>query len=142
MPALPDHEKPMPVWKLFSYRSAWLCAAVPSLPRRFGAAQFGGHLRHLLADPEMIGLIAASPRMLRTLRPLLWMLGIEALLLRPPLPSPPPPFVETAGADVAQEPTDEVSVTAALVGPLYPLGEVSAVAPDGQVPYPEVFART
>jgi hypothetical protein len=140
VPVLPDPVRPQPVWQLFPRRFAWLCGAVPSLPNRFGAAQFGGQLRHLLSDPEMIGLIAASPRMRRTLRPLLWMLGIEASLLRPP--PPPPPFVETAGADVAQEATDEVSVTAALVGPLYPLGEVSAVAPDGQVPYPEVFART
>jgi hypothetical protein len=85
----------------------------------------------------MIGLIAASPRMRRTLRPLLWMLGIEASLLRPPPPPlPPPPVV------VAQEPTGEVSVTAPLVRPSYPPGgEVSAVAPGGQACNPEVFAR-
>ncbi len=132
VPARPDPETPQPVWKLFSYRSAWLCAAVPSLPRRFGAAQFGGQLQHLLADPEMMALIAASPRMRRTLRPLLWMLGIEASLIRPP----PPPVVETAGAGVAQETTDAV-----LVVPSYPPGEVSAVAPDGEARNPEVFAR-
>jgi hypothetical protein len=81
----------------------------------------------------MMALIAASARLRRTLRPLLWMLGIEASLIRPP----PPPVV------VAQEPTDAVVVTAALVGPSYPPGgEVSAVVPDGQARHPEVFART
>jgi hypothetical protein len=117
---------------LFPYTFAWLCGAVPSLPRRFGAAQFGSQLQYLLGDPEMMGLIAASPRIRKTLRPLLWMLGIEASLIRPPLP----PFV------VAQELTDEVLATAALVLPSYPPGdEVSAVVPDGPARNPEVFAR-
>jgi hypothetical protein len=124
---------------LFSYRFAWLCGAVPSLARRFGAAQFGSQLQHLLADPEMMALIAASPRIRRTLRPLLWMLGIEASLIRPPSP----PVVETVGAVVAQETTDTVFATALLVGPSYPPdGEVSAVVPDGQARHPEVFARS
>jgi hypothetical protein len=84
----------------------------------------------------MMGLIAASPRMRRTLRPLLWMLGIEASLIQPP--PPPSPVVETEDTCVAQESTD-----AALVGPSYPPdGEVSAVVPDGQALNPEVFART
>ncbi len=136
--ALPDPEAPKPVWKLFSYRSAWLCGAVPSLARRFGAAQFGSQLQYLLADPEMMALIAASPRMQRTLRPLLWMLGIEASMLRPP----PPPPVEAVGAGVAQETTDAVIVTAPLVCPSYPPGdEVSAVVTDGQARDPEVLAR-
>jgi hypothetical protein len=130
LPALCDPAKS----KLFSWRFAWLCVAVPSLPRRFGAAQFGGHLRHLLSDPEMMGLIAASPRIRRTLRPLLWMLGIEESLIRP---SPPPPLVV-----VAQEPTDEIFVTAPLVCPSYPPGdEVSAVEPDDQARNPEFSAR-
>ncbi len=133
VPALPDPGTPKPVWQLFPCRFAWLCGAVPSLPHRFGAAQFGGHLRHLLADPEMIGLIAASPRMRRTLRPLLWMLGIEASLIRPP----PPPIV------VAQDSTDGVFATVPSVRPSYPPGgEVSAVVPDGEARDPEVFART
>jgi hypothetical protein len=107
---------------------------MPSVPGRFGAAQSGGHLRHLLADPEMMGLIAASPRMRRTLRPLLWMLGIEASLIRPP-PAPPPVVV-------AQESTDEVVATEPSVRPSYPPGdEVSEMVPDGQARNPEVFAR-
>jgi hypothetical protein len=81
----------------------------------------------------MKALIAASPRMRRTLRPLLWMLGIEASLIRPP---PSPPVV------VAQEPTNEVFAAAVLVRPSYPPeGEVLAVVPDGQARVPEVFAR-
>jgi len=132
VPALSDPATPKPVWQLFSYRSGWLCGAVPSLPRRFGAAQFGSQLQYLLADPEMVALIAASPRMRRTLRPLLWMLGIEASLIRPPLP----PVV-----GVAQETTDAVFVTEALERPSYPPGaEVVAVMADGQARDPEVFA--
>jgi hypothetical protein len=139
LPARPDPATPKPVWKPFPYTFAWLCAAVPSLPRRFGAAQFGGQLQHLLADPEMMGLIAASPRIRRTLRPLLWMLGIEASLIRPP--APPPPVVDGAGAGVAQEATDAVFVTAPLVRPSYPPGAVLGVVPDGQTRDPEIFAR-
>jgi hypothetical protein len=102
------------------------------LPRRFGAAQFGSQLQYLLADPEMVALIAASPRMRRTLRPLLWMLGIEASLIRPP---PPPVF------GVAQETTDAVFVTEALERLSYPPGaEVVAVVADGQARDPEVFS--
>jgi hypothetical protein len=136
---LSDPAKPEPVWRQFSCRFGWLCGAVPSLARRFGAAQFGSQLQYLLGDPEMMALIAASPRIRRTLRPLLWMLGIEASLLRPP---PPPPVVETAGAGVAQEPADAVFVEAPLVCPSYPpRGEESAVVPDGPPRHPEVFAR-
>jgi hypothetical protein len=138
MPALSDPSTPKPVWQLFQYRSGWLCGAVPSLARRFGAAQFGGQFQYLLADPEMMALIAASPRMRRTLRPLLWMLGIKASLIRPP----PPPIVEIAGADVAQELADAVFVAAPLVCPSYPPGgEVPDAVPDGQARVPEVFAQ-
>jgi hypothetical protein len=143
-PARPDPETPKPVWKLFQYRFGWLCGAVPSLPRRFGAAQFGSQFQYLLGDPEMVALIAASPGIRRTLRPLLWMLGIESSLIRPPPPPPsplPPPVVETAGAGVAQESTDEAFVTAPLVCPSYPPGGVSAVVPDGEACDPVVFAR-
>jgi hypothetical protein len=136
-------ETPKPVWQLFPCRFGWLCGAVPSLARRFGAAQFGSQLQYLLGDPEMIALIAASPRMRRTLCPLLWMLGIEASLIRPPPPpQPPPSVVESACAVVGEETTDTVSVAANLVCPSYPPGEVSAMVPDGQSRDPEVFART
>jgi hypothetical protein len=136
MRALPDPEAPKPVWRLFSYRRAWLVAAMPSLARRFGAAQFGSQLQYLLTDPEMMALVAASPRMRRTLRPLLWMLGIEASLIRlPPLP-PPSPVV------VVQETTDAGVVDAVLVCPSYPpCGEVLALVPEGQGREPEFFGR-
>jgi hypothetical protein len=89
----------------------------------------------------MMGLIAASPQIRKTLRPLLWMLGIEASLIGPP-PPPPPPVVETVDADVAQETTDAVFVAASLVCPSYPPGgEVSAVVPDGEARDPEFLAR-
>ncbi len=130
MLARPDPDAPKPVWKLFQYRFGWLCGAVPSLPRRFGAAQFGSQVQYLLGDPEMMALIAASPRMRRTLRPLLWMLGIKASLIRPP-----PPVV------VEQETTDAGFVAEALERPSYPPGEVSAVVPDGEARDPEFLAR-
>ncbi len=56
------------------------------LPRGFGwllplvpcdAACFGNHLRLLLEEPEMQALLAASPRAVRTLKPLCRMLGVE-----------------------------------------------------------------
>lgn len=72
-------------------------AASPrALPRRFawlrillpGTAAFGAQLTHLLAEPDMAGLIAADPFLGRTLRPLCHLLGI-----RPPqtLRRPRPP---------------------------------------------------
>jgi hypothetical protein len=70
--------------------------------------------------------------MRRTLRPLLWMLGIEASLIRPP----PPPVI------VAQETADVVSVTAPLVCLSYPpSGEVLALVPDDETRHPEFFGR-
>jgi len=62
------------------------------LPRRFGwlmvlvpyqAAGYASQLRHLLEDPEMIAFLQASAQARRVLRPLGWMLGIEAELLAP-----------------------------------------------------------
>jgi hypothetical protein len=56
-----------------------------TLPRRFGwllavpcqAACFGEGVRQLLAEPEMLALMAASPRLVRRLRSLCWMLAVE-----------------------------------------------------------------
>jgi hypothetical protein len=67
------------------------------------------------------------------------MLGIEASLIRPP--APPPPVVESAGAGIAQEATDDVFAAAPLVHPSYSPGEVSAVVADGEAGNPEIFAR-
>ncbi len=63
---------------------AWLIKLVP-----YQAAGFGSQLRHLFADPEMAALIASTPRMVRALRPLFWMLGIEPALLKPVVASAP-----------------------------------------------------
>jgi len=74
-------------------RFAWLCWLMQSLPNRFGAAQFAEPLRHLLGEPEMRTLLAATPKAGRLLAPLCFMLGIEASLLHPVLPTPPAPEI-------------------------------------------------
>jgi len=65
------------------------------LPRSFGwllplvpchAAGFGSQLRHLLGDPEMMALLAASPQARRVLAPMCRMLAIEASVLVPEAP--------------------------------------------------------
>ena len=62
------------------------------LPRRFGwllplvpgeAACFAGQIREMLAEPEMVALLAAAPQAGRVLGPLCRMLGIEAEVLEP-----------------------------------------------------------
>ena len=66
----------------------------PRLPRRFGwllplmpgeAACYAGQLRAVLSDPEMLDLIAVTPRLGRALRPLCRMLGVEPDVLAPRL---------------------------------------------------------
>ena len=56
----------------------WLLALVPQ-----EAAGFAGQVRTLLAEPEMVALLAASPQARRVLKPLCRMLGVEASLLEP-----------------------------------------------------------
>jgi hypothetical protein len=68
-------------------RFAWLCWLMPSLANRFGAAQFGDQLRHLLGRAEMRAILAATPKAGRLLAPLCFMLGIDAALLRPVVPA-------------------------------------------------------
>ena len=68
-----------------------------ALPRSFGwllplvpteAACRATQLRAVLAEPEMVALIAAAPQATRLLRPLCRMLGLEpALLARPAIPA-------------------------------------------------------
>ena len=57
---------------------AWLLPMVP-----YEAAGFASQLRHVLSDPEMVGLLAASPRLGEILRPLCRMLGLEPGLVTP-----------------------------------------------------------
>lgn len=63
-----------------------------ALPRRFGwllemvpgeAACFASQLRAQLAEPDMVALLAASPRAGRVLAPLCRMLGLERAVLGP-----------------------------------------------------------
>jgi hypothetical protein len=107
----PEREKPPGInWRkwLPMSRFAWLCRLMPSLADRFGAAQFAGQLRHLLGQPEMRALLAATPKAGRLLAPLCFMLGIEESMLRPVLPAPPPPppaqVTAPVGERVASEP--------------------------------------
>ena len=62
------------------------------LPVRFGwlvrvagfeAAGFGSQLRAVLAEPEMVALLASVPQAARLLRPLCRMLAVEVSVLRP-----------------------------------------------------------
>src|SRR6185437_15551987 len=43
----------------------------------YKVAVYGGFLQNLLADPEMVALIAAAPQLGRVLRPLCRMLGVD-----------------------------------------------------------------
>jgi hypothetical protein len=61
---------------------AWLAVLVPSQ-----AASVGGQLLALVAEPDVAALLAASPRMVATLKPLLRMLGKR---LPPPYSKPLP----------------------------------------------------
>jgi hypothetical protein len=64
---------------------------------------FRSQLTYLLADPEMVALIEASPQARRLLRPICNMLAIKsvpAALLRPAAAAPP-----LASADPVESPT-------------------------------------
>jgi hypothetical protein len=82
-------------------RFAWLCRLMPSLANRFGAAQFGVGLRHLLGQPEMRAILAATPKAARLLAPLCFMLGIEESLLRPVHAAPPAPGIAASEPEAA-----------------------------------------
>ena len=83
--------RPTPgIWRMFRQRQfGWLCRLMPPRFVLPGAGAYIGYIRMLMADPEMKALVAASPRMQRVLRPLFWMLGIEASLLGEPPPKRP-----------------------------------------------------
>jgi hypothetical protein len=88
---------------------AWLCWLMQSRADRFGAAQFAEGLRHLLGQPGMIALLAATPKVGRVLAPLCFMLGIEKSLLRPrSCPAPTTPDI-AAPERLAVEPDAAVS---------------------------------
>ncbi len=92
---------------------AWLIRLAPD------AAQLGGQVRHLLADPELACLLATAPQAGRILRPLCRMLGIlpgpdlPAALFRPrgpprspalPLPPAASPVLEQSTSPAPQRP--------------------------------------
>ena len=79
-PAAARPKPPRPRKRLPEGR-AWLVRLVPE------AASGASQLQHLLAEPEMAALIAASPQMGRLLRPLCLMLGVAP---SPELVKPPP----------------------------------------------------
>lgn len=64
--------------RLWPTEFGWLCRAAG-----YEAAGFGGHLRVILAHPEMVELLCAAPQALRLLRPVCRMLGVEPGMLRP-----------------------------------------------------------
>lgn len=77
-------------------RFGWLLALVPC-----DAACFAGQIRTVLGEPEMVALLAASPRARRVLAPLCRMLGVEAGVLTPGAVVPVP-VVSGAGAVVVK----------------------------------------
>jgi len=79
-PAAPRPKRPKPPHRL-PRGHAWLVRLVPE------AASGASQLQHLLAEPEMAALIAATPQMGRLLRPLCRMLGVAP----PPAIAKPPP---------------------------------------------------
>jgi hypothetical protein len=79
-------------------RFGWLLPLVPA-----DAACFGGQIAAVLAEPEMVALLEASPQARRVLRPLCRMLAVE---MRPEAPRARKP----AGAAVALSPGKRAAV--------------------------------
>jgi hypothetical protein len=81
-------DKPVPLWRSMHQNFAWLLPLAPSVPEfRDSAVAHRAEIRRLLEAPEMRALLLASRRVGDTLRPLCWMLGIEAALLYPARPA-------------------------------------------------------
>jgi hypothetical protein len=85
----------LPLWLV--RRRGWVLRLAPL------AAESGAYLLHLLHDPEMQALAAASPPVARMLRRLCWMLGVETHGLPPPpkrTRQPKPPRTEPTRAEI------------------------------------------
>jgi hypothetical protein len=81
-------QKPVPFWRSLRQNFAWLLPLAPCVPNfRDSAVAYREEIRRLLEAPEMRALLLASRRVGDTLRPLCWMLGIEAALLYPARPA-------------------------------------------------------
>ena len=81
-PSRPAPARPHPLPRRFG----WLGSLIP------GGGAAAGQLRHLLNDPEIAALAAASPAAGRALRPLCHILGLRPppALRRPKIPDPAP----------------------------------------------------
>jgi hypothetical protein len=86
-------------------RFGWLLGQVP-----YEAAGFASQLRAVLAEPEMVALLEASPRARGVLGPLCRMLGIERSVLRVPAV-----LVGVAAGKVSPEVSKRVRVAPAAV---------------------------
>jgi hypothetical protein len=109
----------------------WLLQAVP-----YEAAGFASQLRHMLAEPEMVALLRASPQARRVLAPLCRMLAIEASLLEPcglqdmgspeePAPAVAAPVAAPVAASVAaavaaSAPEEGAAIVPPVVPPVRP----------------------
>jgi len=91
-PLAPARRAPPAPWPRLPHKFAWLVRLVPE------AACYGGQLRHLLSEPEMAALLAASPQARRLLRPLCRMLAVAPphAVPRAKLPPPDPPLSDDA----------------------------------------------
>jgi hypothetical protein len=96
------------------------------LPRRFGwllamvpheAASYASQLRTVLAEPEMVALLQASPQAGRILGPLCRMLGLESSVLRPGAEGVAERGAESGAAEVAPSVRKRVRVARAPVEP-------------------------
>jgi len=83
-PLTPARREPPAAWPRLPHKFAWLVRLVPE------AACYGSQLRHLLAEPEMAALLAASPQARRLLRPLCRMLAVPPPQAVPRAKLPPP----------------------------------------------------
>ena len=83
-PLTPARRAPTAPFPRLPHKFAWLVRLVPE------AACYGSQLRHLLSEPEMAALLAASPQARRLLRPLCRMLAVEPPHAVPRAKLPPP----------------------------------------------------
>jgi hypothetical protein len=82
----PSSVRAAPAW-MPPRRLGWLRTMVP------GHLLPGAWMQSLVEEPEMLGLLAASPRLVRTMKPLCRALGVTL----PKLPAPVPPSAGPEG---------------------------------------------
>jgi len=96
-PPTPARRAPAP-WPRLPRKFAWLVRLVPE------AACYGPQLHHLLSEPEMAALLAASPQARRLLRPLCRMLAVAPPHAAPQAKPPPDPSASDAAAAPPRSP--------------------------------------